>query len=152
MDCHGSLHSPHNDGLLVIANEVKQSSSFSSGLPRLITFASQWQVERSFHSLAMTANLSFILHDQSAHKVPLNCHYYQSEYLPISDKQEHFALLGLEYRLLKLLALGTFPGWPDLFLSSWVRLSHISAFDQHLLKEGGNQLSFWVFLAPLMHG
>jgi len=58
----------------------------------------------------MTTNLSFILHDQSAYTALLNCHYYQSEYPLASDKQEHFALLGLDYRLLKLLALGTFPG------------------------------------------
>ena len=45
VDCHGSLHSPRNDQLLVIANEVKQSSYqtnlITSGLPRLIAFASQ---------------------------------------------------------------------------------------------------------------
>jgi hypothetical protein len=58
----------------------------------------------------MTTNLSFILHDQSAHKVAPNYHYYPNEYPLASDKQEHFALLGLDYRLLKLLALGTFPG------------------------------------------
>ena len=58
----------------------------------------------------MTTNLSFILYDQSAYTVPLNFHCYQAEYLLTSDKQEHFALLGLDYQLLKLLALGTFPG------------------------------------------
>jgi hypothetical protein len=58
----------------------------------------------------MTANLSFILYDQSAYTALLNYHYYPNEYPPTSDKQEHFALLGLDYRLLKLLALGTFPG------------------------------------------
>jgi hypothetical protein len=57
----------------------------------------------------MTTNLSFILHDQSAHKVPPNCHYYQSEYPQTFDKQGHFAWLGLDYQLLKLLAFGTFP-------------------------------------------
>jgi len=62
MDCHGSLHSPRNDQLPVIANEVKHSSfSHSSlqakrsnlvtnlpayGLPRLITFTSQWPTPR----------------------------------------------------------------------------------------------------------
>ena len=100
MDCHGSWHSPRNDQLPVIANEVKHSSFshsslrakrsnpatkqiyLQSGSPRLIIFASQWQVTRSFHSLAKTANRSFILYDQFAHKVPLNFHYSLNEYQP----------------------------------------------------------------------
>ena len=154
-----SLHSPHNDQLLVIASEAKQSSFshsslrtqwsnpstkqlclpmdcfgrftpsqrrfayqwiatahfirlamtnspslrtkwsnpttkqiyLQSGLPRLIAFASQWQVTRSFHSFAKTANRSFILYDQFAHKVPLNCHYYQTE-CPLTSGRRGYSL------------------------------------------------------------
>ena len=91
VDCHGSLHSPHNDRLPVIASEAKQSSYYCLLDRHGRLTPSQWQVNRSFHSFAKTANCSFILYDQFAHKVPLNCHYYQTE-CPLASGRRGYSL------------------------------------------------------------
>lgn len=73
------------------SNLATKPNLITSGLLWLIAFASQRQVTRSFHSFAKTANRSFILHDQSAHTVLPNCHYYQTE-CPLASGRREYSL------------------------------------------------------------